>query len=749
MKIVKTSLLIFVLLIGVLIPAISQTKSLPELQRDLVNLRFGMFIHFSPTTYLDLPDQLMSDHAPPHQGKDGIPGTADDLSPALVNPKKLDCGQWADAAKSAGMKFGVLTTKHHDGFCMWPSKYSGYTVAQGFGRDVVREFVDAFRQRGLKVGLYYSIRDRTERIAGDAQHGGVSHEKIQLIKNQLTELLTNYGDILYIVFDAWGNNWHESPSFYDIPYKEIYDHIKSLQPNCLVLNHSIIRGVGDVPQIELNAGMSLQTGADWPAVGGNTIYPTWFWRTSYTSSTLKSVDWIVNSNLIPDNQRNIVFQLNCAPNRDGLLDSNVVARLAEVGKSWIPPTPLLTIPDSWKNWPVPSSMKLFTGENIAKDRPVRFSSQQKIQSASALVDGNPNTPVDLTGSDAWLEFDLGKIQHLSGIHIWNRAAVKNAVFAQGMIFISEQPFESDDSEVIRFQKGVKMISVSEPPGFPTPFTVNSSGRYLRIVSTTGKPCGIGEVEVFSGTDDQTGKDQKMPNEYSKRTVNFNRADGSYTNDILREDFGNGNFPEGRGFASIKDRVYKITFNKGEKVSKTGAAVQVKIPPARQYTLQYRIKYDSNFEEGLHGKQFGFNIGTGYDGGRGEEARQNGDGGSVRVQFDSHGDSISNQLYVYSCEMTGAYGNNPGRQKYIFKKGEWNTVRLTVTMQSSEKSKDGRIEVWCNNEKKIDVKELRFVRLESANWITRLAFESFPGGGGVIPAYDNYLYVDDLQWFKGQ
>ena len=87
-----------------------------QLQRDLVNLRFGIFIHLSPATYLDLPDHLQPDHAPPRQGKDGISGTADDLSPALVNPSKLDCGQWADAAKSAGMKFAVPTTKHHGGW---------------------------------------------------------------------------------------------------------------------------------------------------------------------------------------------------------------------------------------------------------------------------------------------------------------------------------------------------------------------------------------------------------------------------------------------------------------------------------------------------------------------------------------------------------------------------------------------------------------------------------------------------------
>ena len=111
------------------------------------------------------------------------------------------------------MTFAVFTTKHHDGFCMWPSKYSTYTVAQGCKRDVVGEFANAFRKRGLKVALYYSIRDRTEKISNDARAGEVSREKIDFIKNQLTELLTNYGAILYMVFDGWGNVWHESPTF--------------------------------------------------------------------------------------------------------------------------------------------------------------------------------------------------------------------------------------------------------------------------------------------------------------------------------------------------------------------------------------------------------------------------------------------------------------------------------------------------------------------------------------------------------
>ncbi len=474
-------------------------RPLAELQRALVNLRFGMFIHFSPTSYLDIPDQLLPDHAPPRQGKDGIAGTADDLSPALFDPKKLDCGQWADAAKSAGMRFAVLTTKHHDGFCLWPSQYSDYTVAQGCKRDVVREFADACRKRGLKVGFYYSIRDRTARIAGDPEQGESSPEKIELIKNQLAELLTSYGDILHIVFDGWGNTWHESPSFSQIPYEVLYNHIKSLQPDCLVLNLSRIRSVSDVPHIELHAGVKMATETDWPTVGCDTLQDQWFWRTSYPTAPLRSVDWIVKEHLIPDNARNVVFLLNCAPNREGLMDENVVARLAEVGKAWTPPPPLQTIPDSWQNWPVSSAIRLFPGTNIARGCPVRFAPNQKIKSPGIVVNGDPDTFVDLAGQDAWLEVDLGKVQPLSGIHIWNRPLVENVMLEQGFIFVSERPFQSDDPAAIARQTDVKTIPITEPPGYPTPYTVGSPGRYVRIVSTSKKPSAIAELEVFART----------------------------------------------------------------------------------------------------------------------------------------------------------------------------------------------------------------------------------------------------------
>ena len=474
----------------------AQLAHFNALQLALVNLRFGMFIHFSPTTYLDPADHLFPDHAPPRQGKDGVLGTADDLSPGLMSPKKLDCGQWASVAVSANMRFGVLTTKHHDGFCLWPSKHSTYTVAQGCGRDIVGEFAREFRKRGLKVGFYYSIRDRTARIAGTAHDGGVSEAKIQLIKDELSELLGNYGKILYIVFDGWGNSWHESPTFWQIHYPDIYQHVKSLQPDCLVLNHTRIRYITDVPQLELRAGMEFPTGADWPAVGGNTLQETWFWRKTYPSSTLRSLDWIVNQNLKPDNERNVVFQLNCAPNRDGLMDENVVDRMAEVGRTWTPPRDLVSVPESWKNWPLPSTLNLFRGKDIAQGKPVRLSVPLNTDLGAVIVDGDPDTFIDLPGTRQWVEIDLGSSYDLTGLHLWNLPQVSNSMMERGFISISEEPFVSTEPGPVERSQDARSLAIHEGVGYPTPFLLGRRGRYIRVVSTSGSCLGLGEIEAF-------------------------------------------------------------------------------------------------------------------------------------------------------------------------------------------------------------------------------------------------------------
>src|SRR6202789_4138586 len=137
-----------------------------ELQHSFVDLRCGMFLHFNMATFQDR--------------EWGDPTS----SPTLFHPTALDTDQWAAAAKSANMTWGCLTTRHHDGFCIWPTKTRGASARQpSHGTDVVRRYTDSFRNAGLRVGLYYSILS----LRDDIRHFNVTPAKVQLIKDQLTE----------------------------------------------------------------------------------------------------------------------------------------------------------------------------------------------------------------------------------------------------------------------------------------------------------------------------------------------------------------------------------------------------------------------------------------------------------------------------------------------------------------------------------------------------------------------------------
>ena len=180
-------------------------------QLDFLDWEFGVFFHFGIRSFY-----------PGHRDWD-----KKEMPISAFDPKELDCRSWAKIVKKAGARYAILTAKHHDGFALWPTAYSEYSVAHapwknGKG-DVVREFVDACREEGLKVGLYYS----------PAQWGGsaVSFTEDKAYDDyfigQISELLTNYGPIDYLWFDGAGSAGHE----YDKP--RIRAAINSLQPNLL------------------------------------------------------------------------------------------------------------------------------------------------------------------------------------------------------------------------------------------------------------------------------------------------------------------------------------------------------------------------------------------------------------------------------------------------------------------------------------------------------------------------------------
>jgi alpha-L-fucosidase len=297
----------------------AQTKSLEQLQQEFVDLSFGMFIHYNIPTYTpeDWPDP--------------------DAPPSVFNPARLDCSQWAKAAKSANMSYGCLTAKHHSGFCIWDTKTTGYSVMNSpYGKDVVKEYVEAFRNEGLKIMLYYSILDTHHKLRPHM----IKSSHIDMVKSQITELLTNYGEITALVIDGWDAPWSRI-SYDDIPFEDVYLLVKSLQPNCLVMDLNAAKYPAealfytDIKSYEQGAGQHIaQDSNKLPALSCYPVQDNWFWKESFPKNPVKSPEAMVNDNIIPLNKAYCNFILNVAPNRDGLIDDNALEALKEIGRLW-------------------------------------------------------------------------------------------------------------------------------------------------------------------------------------------------------------------------------------------------------------------------------------------------------------------------------------------------------------------------------------------------------------------------------
>ncbi|MCB6971157.1 alpha-L-fucosidase [Butyricimonas hominis] len=327
----------------------AQDKSLYQLQQEFVDLRFGMFIHFNMPTYFneDWPDP--------------------DASPALFNPTKLDCKQWAKAARSANMTYGCLTTKHHSGFCIWETKTTDYSVTNSpFKRDVVKEYADAFRAEGLKVMLYYSILDMHARLRPHC----ITPEHVEMIKEQIRELLTNYGEITALIIDGWDAPWSRI-SYDEVPFEDIYCLVKSLQPHCLVMDLNAAKYPAevlfytDIKSYEQGAGQHISKETNrLPALSCLPLQANWFWKEGFPSTAVKNPERMVNENIIPMGKVYCNFILNVAPNRDGLMDANALKALKEIGKLWKNDGQVAILPETEE--PIISS-------NIAKFKPAEGS----------------------------------------------------------------------------------------------------------------------------------------------------------------------------------------------------------------------------------------------------------------------------------------------------------------------------------------------------------------------------------------
>ncbi len=213
--------------------------------------RFGMFIHFGIYS-LPARHEWVKNY-------EEIPDSEYDKYLEYFDPDLFDADEWARTAKAAGMKYAVLTTKHHDGFCLWDSAYTDYKVTNTpYGRDIVKQYTDAFRRAGLKVGLYYSLLDwhhkdfpidwmhahRNDPNAEEINKTRDMAKYREYMKNQVTELLTNYGDIDIMWFDFSYNDltpegtpkhlWGKGKDEWDS--EGLNKLIRSIRPNIIINN---------------------------------------------------------------------------------------------------------------------------------------------------------------------------------------------------------------------------------------------------------------------------------------------------------------------------------------------------------------------------------------------------------------------------------------------------------------------------------------------------------------------------------
>ena len=290
----------------------------PEAVKRWRDLRFGMFIHWGPVS-------LTGKEIGWSRGRETPVEEYDNLYKRF-NPVKFNADEWVAIAKSAGMKYIVLTTKHHDGFCLWDTKETDYNIMNTpFGRDVTKELSDACRRAGLAFGAYYSTCDWHHPDFPLTSPGGktprATHDLdryTDYMKAQSRELLVNYGPLLCL--------WHDVPQQFDVRRGAgVINMERAIQPDILVNNRT--RHPGDFDTPEQRVG-KFQLDRPWETC--MTICRQWAWK---PDDAMKPLDTCVHA-LLRTIGGDGNFLFNVGPQPDGLIEPRQVARLKEMG-DWV------------------------------------------------------------------------------------------------------------------------------------------------------------------------------------------------------------------------------------------------------------------------------------------------------------------------------------------------------------------------------------------------------------------------------
>ncbi len=312
------------------------------------NDRFGLFIHWGPFSIPGDGEWVMNNR--------NITVKNYKRLETFFNPVDFNATEWVSMAKNAGMKYITLITRHHDGFSMWDTKYSDYNIMHTpYKKDIVKLIADECHKQGIQLFLYYSLLDwgredyphetgRTGQGTGRTGKGDYA-SYLQFMKNQLTELLTNYGKIAGIWFDG---HWDQTPpegnadrtSRINWHYDEIYGLIHHLQPWCLIgNNHHLAPFAGEDFQMfekdlpgQNNSGLSFQPASQkLPLETCETMNNSWGFN--ITDTSYKSVKQLIHY-LVNAAGRNANFLLNVGPMPNGKIQQEFIDTLQQIGK-WL------------------------------------------------------------------------------------------------------------------------------------------------------------------------------------------------------------------------------------------------------------------------------------------------------------------------------------------------------------------------------------------------------------------------------
>ncbi|MFA9453198.1 MAG: alpha-L-fucosidase [Candidatus Aminicenantaceae bacterium] len=361
-------------------------------ERQLIwhDMKYHAFIHFGPNTFTD------------------IEWGHGDESPDAFNPTELDCRQWARVIRDAGMEGALITAKHHDGFCLWPSEYSTHTVRESKWRDgkgdVLKDLSEACREFGIKFGVYVSPWDRNHPTYFMDEYNTV-------FKKMLEEVLTNYGKVYYVFFDgAFSVGPDGKRQEYD--WEGFVEVVRRCQPNAVIFSDAgpDVRWIGNERGYAAETNWcTINSGAFYPGIGGvndqlqtghedgelwipsevnTSIRPGWFYHQE-EDDKVKSLSRLVD-NWYHSVGMNGCFLLNLPPDTRGLIHENDIQRLTEL-KKYLDNAFSLNLAEEASVKATNTRGRAFSAKNAIDDDPETYwATDDDILNASIELDfGNP------------------------------------------------------------------------------------------------------------------------------------------------------------------------------------------------------------------------------------------------------------------------------------------------------------------------------------------------------------------------